>query len=99
MTPLNKICVRCGVKQVRDGECWDYDECSKCFVNLSTREIVNAQQVVPMKIVPSIYVLGANPDKLTTLLDQALQQIPKEAHLATEAEIEKANQNLEWVVS
>jgi len=95
MTQLNKICAGCGVKQKKDGECWDYNECSKCFVSMSTSEIAKAQQQVPVKIVaPSIYILGI-PNKISTTLDQALQ----EAHFATPEEIEKANQNMEWVVS
>lgn len=95
MMQLNKICTGCGVKQKRDGECWDYNECYKCFVSMSMNEIAAAQQQVPVEIAPSMYILGPEPHKMSTILDQALQ----EANFATPAEIEKANQNMEWVVS
>ena len=95
MVPLNKICTKCGVKQKRDGECWDYDECSKCFVSMTREEIFATQQEVPVQIAPSMYILGPQAHQMNVILDQAL----KEAHFSTPAEIEKANQNMEWVVS
>ncbi len=95
MAEFVKICTRCGVKQKRDGECWDYNECSKCFVSMSTKDIAAAQETVPVLVAPTMYILGPETDKMATVLDQVLQ----EAHLATPEEIEKANQNMEWVVS
>jgi len=92
-----QVCTGCGMKQTTDGECWDYGECSKCFVKMSMREIANAQQQVPMRIVPSIYILGPEPHEMNTILDQALQVQPSK--FLTPKEIEKAQQNLEWVVS
>ncbi len=124
MVELNKICTDCGAKQRKDGECWDYSQCFKCFTTKdSMQEIVSMQQEVQMAIIPSIHSIGVGNIHACCTLDQLLHETAqkptgeckelcydrmgitkhpkphKEVHFSTPKEMEKVQQNMEWVVS